>query len=120
MNSMDKILTLYRAPRRRGHLEQATHRASIQGKTCGDQLQLDLLVKQGRVCQAAFNGACCAVTTALAECLLEHIEGQPLEVCRHVSTQQMLDNLSIKLPAGRWECADLPRQALLAALKLEL
>lgn len=114
---MDRILELYRHPKHRGRLAVVTHGAELQGKVCGDRLVLEVFVKDGQIEAASFSGECCAVTTAAASTLLERVIGKSIAQAMAVETQQVIADLQGDIPKGRWECIDLPRQALVASLQ---
>ena len=60
------ILDHNRSPRNRGRLETPTHSAVGHNPLCGDQLQLQLQLKDGKVAEVAFEGSGCAISTASA------------------------------------------------------
>lgn len=73
------ILDHNRRPRNFGRLEAANRRASGDNPLCGDRLDLEVEVSDGRVEGIAFEGSGCAISTASASLMTEAVKGRPLE-----------------------------------------
>ena len=69
------ILDHNRSPRNRGALEAPTHSAVGHNPLCGDQLQLQLQLMDGRVAEVAFEGSGCAISTASASLMTDAVKG---------------------------------------------
>ena len=69
------ILDHNRNPRNRGALEAPTHSAVGHNPLCGDQLQLQLQLMDGRVAEVAFEGSGCAISTASASLMTDAVKG---------------------------------------------
>ena len=69
------ILDHNRSPRNRGRLEMPTHSAVGHNPLCGDQLQLQLQLKDGKVAEVAFEGSGCAISTASASLMTDAVKG---------------------------------------------
>jgi nitrogen fixation NifU-like protein len=72
------VLDHSKHPRGFGKLEPATHRAQGYNPLCGDQLELELQIEDGRVRDVRFTGKGCAISTASASLLTEAVRGRPL------------------------------------------
>jgi nitrogen fixation NifU-like protein len=72
------ILDHTRRPRNFGRLAAANRSASGDNPLCGDRLDLDLEVRDGRIQDVAFQGAGCAISTASASLMTEAVKGRPL------------------------------------------
>lgn len=59
--------------------EGCNHHAHGFNPLCGDELTINLTVKDGVVIDAGFEGAGCAISTASASMMTEAIKGKPLE-----------------------------------------
>ena len=64
-----------RAPRHFGTLAGPTHRARGHNPQCGDDLQVELNVDDGRVRDIRFNGQGCAICIASASMMTEAVLG---------------------------------------------
>ena len=74
----DVILDHGKQPRNFGALAAASHRAAGDNPLCGDRLTLTLEVADGRVADAAFEGAGCAISVASASLMTDRIKGLPV------------------------------------------
>lgn len=72
------ILDHTRRPRNFGRLAAANRAASGDNPLCGDRLDLQLEVRDGRIQDVAFEGAGCAISTASASLMTEAVKGRPL------------------------------------------
>ncbi len=112
-----------------------THEALGHNPLCGDKLHLYLNVEDGRISDLAFMGSGCAISTASASLMSEHLKGKTLaetesifQAFHQMLTQQnalpdtdKLDKLAVlsgvhEYPT-RVKCATLPWHTLQAALK---
>ena len=78
----DVVLEHAKRPRNRGRLAQATHGAAADNPLCGDTIRLDLEVAEGGIRAASFDGQACAIATASASLLTEHVRGRPVADAR--------------------------------------
>jgi nitrogen fixation NifU-like protein len=76
------ILDHYTCPRHKGRLETATHRLEGVNPSCGDTVELDLEVREGRVVEVGFVGEGCSISMASASMLAEAVRGQTLDQVR--------------------------------------
>lgn len=72
------ILRHYRHPRNRGELEGATAVVSRFNPLCGDEITLQLRVREGVVEAAKFVGQGCSISQASASMLTERLVGKPV------------------------------------------
>ncbi|HXG42936.1 MAG TPA: SUF system NifU family Fe-S cluster assembly protein [Dehalococcoidia bacterium] len=75
----DIILEYYRSPRNRGRLPSPTISREGQNPLCGDEVSLDLLVEDGVIKEARFQGQGCSISQASASMLTEAVQGLTLE-----------------------------------------
>lgn len=76
------ILDHYRRPRNYGLLENAKQKAKGHNPLCGDQIQVFLTIKDGKIEAVSFEGAGCAISTASASLMTEAIIGRTVEEVR--------------------------------------
>jgi nitrogen fixation protein NifU and related proteins len=70
------VLDHNRAPRNFGPLPGATHSARGLDALCGDDILVELVVKDDRVLRAGFSGEACAITKAAASMMTEWLTGR--------------------------------------------
>jgi len=112
----EEILDHYRHPRNHGTLEHPDISYQDSNPLCGDELRMDLAVKDGVVEQIRFSGHGCSISQASASMLCERIAGQPLEQVKQLTRQDVLDMLGIELGPVRLKCALLALKTLKAGV----
>lgn len=82
----DLIVRHNQEPRHRGHLKGSliAHGANA---ACGDELTLQLCVKDGKIADGAFHGEGCAISQASADIMLDLIIGQTTDTAKKLSAQ---------------------------------
>ncbi|MDA8195344.1 MAG: SUF system NifU family Fe-S cluster assembly protein [Thermaerobacter sp.] len=75
----ETILDHNQSPRNQGHLEHPSKTVGLLNPTCGDQIQLELLVAGGQVADIRFNGHGCSISMASASMLTEAVKGHSVE-----------------------------------------
>jgi len=106
------ILEHYREPRNHGHLEQPDIHAGDTNPLCGDRVEMDLNVKEGRVTEVRFSGRGCAISQATASMLTEQIEGATLEELRALKPADIFEMLGVEIGPARQRCALLSLRVL--------
>ena len=126
------ILEHYKRPRNRGELANATVREEGLNPSCGDELELFLIVEKGVITNVKFTGEGCAISQSSASMMSEAVKGKTLAETLATSEKfkamlqgeppsadlgdlQMLQGVA-KLHA-RVKCAALPWVTLERALK---
>ena len=125
-----------RAPRHFGTLAAPTHQARGHSPQCGDDLQVELVVGDGRVNDIRFHGQGCAICIASASMMTDAVLGQEVALAqalqarfRAVLTGQMqaeeahlgklVSLAGVRNYPGRIKCALLGWHALMHALTAE-
>ncbi len=106
------ILDHYQNPRNFGTLDHPDISAEDSNPLCGDQIRMDLKIKDGRVEAVRFTGKGCSISRAAASMLTEEIEGKTLEEVKQIGKQEVLDMLGIELGPVRLKCALLALKTL--------
>ncbi len=108
----EHILDHYKNPRNRGTLEHPDITFEDSNPFCGDELRLDLRVKDGVVEDVRFSGHGCSISQASASMLTERIKGRPLEEVKQLTREDVLEDLGIDLGPVRLKCALLALKVL--------
>ncbi len=128
------ILEHHKRPRNFRALPQCSHRAAGHNPLCGDEVEVYLAVRDGRIAEVTFQGQGCAISRASASLMTEVLTGKRIEEAHKVFAQ-VKDALTGNAPeAGmdeigelaalqgvrrfpaRIKCATLPWHAFEAAL----
>lgn len=78
----DIILDHYRTPRNRGRLEIPTIATHGDNPLCGDEIEVSLLVEDGRISDLRFDGKGCSISQASASMMTEAVKGKTLSEAR--------------------------------------
>ncbi len=111
----DFILDHYRNPRNFGHLAAATASAEDINPLCGDQIRVELDVRDGIVKDVRWEGKGCAISQASTSMLTETIKGMKLEDVATLSKDVVLENVGIGISPTRMKCAMLGLRVLKSA-----
>lgn len=106
------ILDHYRDPRNHGHLENPTIAAADTNPLCGDRIEIDLNITDGRVSEVRFSGRGCAISQASASMLTERIEGATLDDLRAIKPRDILEMIGVPIGPARQRCALLSLRVL--------
>ncbi|HZV90885.1 MAG TPA: SUF system NifU family Fe-S cluster assembly protein [Candidatus Nitrosocosmicus sp.] len=106
------ILEHYQNPRNFGTLERPDISAEDSNPLCGDEIRIDLLVKDGVIEDVRFSGKGCSISRAAASMLTEEIRGKTLEEVKRIGKDDVLEMLGIELGPVRLKCALLALKTL--------
>ncbi|MEC3884550.1 SUF system NifU family Fe-S cluster assembly protein [Halobacillus sp. HZG1] len=73
------IMDHYKNPRNRGSIEGNPMTVDMNNPTCGDRIQLQLLVDDGIVKDAKFDGEGCSISLSSASMMTQAIKGKPVD-----------------------------------------
>jgi nitrogen fixation protein NifU and related proteins len=73
------ILDHYQSPRNRGRLDAPDVATQGTNPLCGDEIEVSLAVKDGRIADVAFQGRGCSISQASASMMTESIKGKTVE-----------------------------------------
>jgi nitrogen fixation NifU-like protein len=110
------ILDHYQNPRHRGTLEPHDYSYEDSNPLCGDEVRIDVRVKDHRVDEIAFSGQGCAISQASASILTELVEGKTLDEVKALGKDELLEEIGIELSPARLKCALLSLKVLKAGL----
>ncbi|HEV2524052.1 MAG TPA: SUF system NifU family Fe-S cluster assembly protein [Gammaproteobacteria bacterium] len=130
------IIDHNRNPRNFSKLDNCTHEAEGFNPLCGDKLKLYLIIKNNLIEKINFEGSGCAISTASASLMTEHLLGKTIEEAESIFTlfhDYMVTEITtidpllgkLKVLAGvkeypaRVKCATLAWHTLEAALHQE-
>ena len=112
----EELKEIYKNPKHKGKIYDATARIQEQNPICGDNINLQLKVENGIIKEAKFDGSACAVSVLSSEKLLDYIEGKSVEEAKKINQEKLLEILKIDVSMSRIRCATLVLKALQKAL----
>ncbi len=106
------ILDHYRNPHHHGRLDPADVSHEETNPLCGDEIRVDVRIKDGVIFEIAFDGRGCAVSQASASILTDMVEGLSVQDAIALRREDLLDELGIPVSPARMKCATLGLKAL--------
>jgi nitrogen fixation protein NifU and related proteins len=79
------ILDHYRRPRNQGSLEAHSRRVALANPTCGDELELDLLLDGDTITDVRFSGHGCSISQASASMMTQLVKGKTVAEARRLA-----------------------------------
>ena len=113
----EHILELYKSPSNFGILKNRSHEKTSYNSVCGDEITVNLLVKNDVVKEVKFSGSGCVISMVAASMLTDKIKGMKISDVKNMKAEQVLDLLKIKLNLARVKCALLSFEAVKGALR---
>jgi nitrogen fixation NifU-like protein len=101
----DIILDYYRNPRNFGDLPNPDVRAKDSNPLCGDIIEMQLKINDGKVEDVRFKGKGCAISQASASMLTEVVKGKTLDEIKGMGKTDVLNLLGIDPGPTRIKCA---------------
>jgi NifU-like protein involved in Fe-S cluster formation len=101
-------------PRNTGEVAEPTHTAFVKNPSCGDQLKLTLLVREGVITEARAKTFGCAAAIASSSALTELLIGRKVEEARKLRNSDVVRHLG-GLPEYKVVCSVVAEDALKAA-----
>ena len=111
------IVERHKHPLHKGDLEHADFEFEDENPFCGDHLHVMVQVDENNVIMdAKFDGAGCAISTAGADILMEHIMGKTVDEVKAMEKEELLDLMGIEFGPVRLKCALLSLKVLKGAV----
>lgn len=107
----------YRNPRNFGCKDCKSNAASeLHNPSCGDKIQVRVLVQNGIVTDICFEGYGCSLSTASASILTEFVKGKTISDIKYLDANKVVQLLHIDVTPARMKCALLPLEAIQEAV----
>lgn len=111
------ILRAWREPFQRKRHPEYSHHGRAVSTACGDEIDLDVDVADGRIQAASFEGDGCVICLGMASLLTEHLVGRSVDEIRAMAEPDMLKLADVAIDRRRRDCALVAFKALSAALR---
>jgi len=79
------IMDHYKNPRNRGEFEDDSVTVSLNNPTCGDRIQIQMKLEDGKVQDAKFVGEGCSISLASASMMTQAVKGLTVEQALAIS-----------------------------------
>ena len=112
-----EIFDRYKHPRFAGEISAADILASGSNQSCGDEVSFTVRLEGETITKICHKTVGCAICTASADMLAEHLEGKPRSDILQINSDQVTEWIGIPLSPVRLKCALLPLEALKQAVQ---
>ncbi|MDP3991899.1 MAG: iron-sulfur cluster assembly scaffold protein [Nanoarchaeota archaeon] len=113
----EHILELYKSPSNFGILKKPTHEKTSYNSVCGDEVTVQLLVKDDIIKDIKFSGSGCVISMVASSLLTDKIKGMKVSDVKNMKAEEVLNLLDMKLNLARVKCALLSFEAVKGALR---
>ncbi|MFH0852995.1 MAG: iron-sulfur cluster assembly scaffold protein [bacterium] len=113
----EEILEHYKNPKNFGKIEGADVSVVTENHVCGDHMEMQMNLDQGKVAEIRFFGESCAISRAAASLLTESVIGKTLSELKQITKEEHLGRLKTKLSPSREMCAMLSFNILQQIIK---
>jgi nitrogen fixation NifU-like protein len=79
------IMDHYKNPRNKGSLEDGNISIDMNNPTCGDRIQIQMKIEDGKVIESKFDGEGCSISLSSASMMTQAIKGQTVETALKLS-----------------------------------
>ena len=108
----EHILDLYQHPHNFGILKDATHHHKGNNPLCGDEVEMQVQIHDGKIAQIKFKGKGCAISMAAASLLTDHAKGKTINEIKALTKDDILAMMHIPIGPVRIKCALLSLETL--------
>ena len=113
----EHILELYKSPSNFGILKNATHKNTAYNSICGDEITVQLFIKNNKIINTKFSGSGCVLSMVASSLLTDKLKGMKMGSVMKLEKKDILKLLKIPIISSRIKCALLPLEATKKALK---
>ncbi len=116
---MENILDHWRNPRNSGIMKDADIIFSDSNPLCGDEIKMQLKVKNNNIKEVKFLGRGCSISQAAADLLSDYVKDKNLNDIKNIKNEEMIKMLGIEIGPVRIKCALLGLFALKKGIYLK-
>lgn len=106
------VLYHYKNSPFRGHLKNPTHQSRGINPSCGDVINFELFIKDGKIKDIRFFGHGCVISQASASLICQHLKNKETQEIEKLDKNLVLKLLGINLGPNRLKCAILPMEVV--------
>ncbi len=81
------ILDHYQHPHNHGLIPNATYSSRGYNESCGDDIQVSVIVRDGVITDAKFSGAGCSISQASASIMTDLVKGKTIEEAKRLAAR---------------------------------
>lgn len=112
----EQILDHYKHPHNKGRLPDADTTVKDSNPLCADEIEIFLKITDGKIADIKFDGQGCAISTAAASLLTDHVKGMTLDQVKTLTREDVFKLLGVPISAARTKCALLALKTIKSAI----
>jgi nitrogen fixation protein NifU and related proteins len=112
----DYILEHYKNPKNFGELPEHDLEFHDKNPLCGDEMEVQIKVEDGKIAELKWHGQGCAISQAAASIASEELIGMEVGDAAKLDADWMLEHMGINISATRRKCALLNLKVLRGAV----
>ncbi|OIP65844.1 MAG: Fe-S cluster assembly scaffold protein NifU [Nitrospirae bacterium CG_4_9_14_3_um_filter_53_35] len=112
----EKVMDHFNNPRNMGEIRNPDGESQVGNPTCGDMMQIQIKVEDGKIKEAKFKTFGCVAAIATSSISTEMIIGKTLEEAEKLTNDAVALALD-GLPAHKRHCSVLAAEAIQAAIQ---
>lgn len=121
----EQILDHYKHPHNKGRLSDADTTVKDSNPLCADEIEIFLKIEDAKnglpagqsvIADIKFDGQGCAISTAAASMLTDHVKGMTLDQVKALTRDDVFKLLGVPISPARVKCALLSLKAIHAAV----
>lgn len=113
----EELMDIFKNPHNKGKIKNPSVVVSKKNPMCGDELTLELDIKNNIVRDAKFEGSACSVSVISSSILTDYLIGKKLTEIKKLTKEDLLKLINLNLTTSRVACATLVYYALSDAIK---
>lgn len=112
----EKILSHYKSPHNYGRLKNPDKTNKAINVSCGDEIEVDLVVKDQKIADVGFESKGCVISTAMMSMLTDYIKGKSLSEIQKINPKALQKMIGIEVSPARLKCLLIPLEAIQQAI----
>jgi len=112
----ERVMEHFRNPKNMGELDDPDGVGRVGNPVCGDVMEIQIKVKEGKIEDIKFKTFGCGAAIATSSMITEMAKGKTLEEAMKITRKDVADELG-GLPPIKMHCSNLAADALHEAIK---
>ena len=113
----ENIIDLYKNPLNRGEIKSPSVSYRAHSPVCGDDITVDLKIKNGKIIDVKHRGVGCAISQAAVSLITEEVKNKRIIEVMKIKPEHVVKLLGIELGPVRLKCALLGLEAIQKAIE---
>lgn len=112
MSDLEIIMDLYKNPHNKGKLKNPDILNKEKNPACGDEIEVTVRLKKGKIADIKFDGYGCVISQAAASLATDTVKGKSLDDALKIGKKEIMELLGIEVAPLRIKCAMLGLRVL--------